>query len=359
MTSNMALRDSRDSNTLSERLFDSNSDVRLLHWWVSDGEIEALNVLKQALRDSQLTCDDTPVSGGDNMLSDLNTMVSAGNFPTAAVMTGHSTQYWAQQGVLGDLTELSNTNHWDALVPEAIQPFCKYKGRWIGVPVSLHSINWLWINSTVSDRIGLHTPLVEIEDLFAALELAKRSGVVPLAIGGDAWLMATLFDTVVLSTNGADFYNQAFMEFDEAVLKSTEMIDAFRTLRRLAGYTDVSNHKKRRWSDATRMVIEGEALMEVSGDWARAEYRAAGKVFDTDYACIRFPGTEDKVLFNADIFVVFDVPQERREAQLILAETMMDSAFQKSFNDAKGSAPVSGCDCNRIGSMERDGSERR
>ena len=334
-----ALRQRGPGSELSQTRARAASEVSLIHWWVSGGEAAALDVLKRKLFEAEVGFYDTPIAGGAKLKADLKAMVSGGDIPTAAVMSGYETWYWARQGVLGDLSALAAAEDWSNAVPPALQKFCKYNGKWIGVPVALHSINWLWINTAAAEKIGLEMPPASMDALFVALDLAKSAGLVPMAIGGQPWLMATLFDSVVLGTNGPDFYKSAFVELDEAALKSSEMTRAFQNLSRLASYATASSSAVH-WNDATDMVITGRALLEVSGDWAKAEYRAAQKKLGIDYLCVRFPGTEDDILFNADIIAMFDVEPYRQPAQAKLAKAIMDPTFQVSFNDAKGAAPA-------------------
>ncbi|MGO8557851.1 hypothetical protein ACC724_40010, partial [Rhizobium ruizarguesonis] len=52
------------------------------------------------------------------------------------------------------------------------------------------------------------------------------------------------------------------------------------------------NFSCRDWNLATAMVIKGDALLQVMGDWAKGEFFAAKKTPDTDFLCYRFPGTD-------------------------------------------------------------------
>ena len=49
------------------------------------------------------------------------------------------------------------------------------------------------------------------------------------------------------------------------------------------------------------MVINGEALVQVMGDWAKGEFRAANKEAGKDFICYRFPGTDGAVIYNTDM----------------------------------------------------------
>src|SRR6202011_5228937 len=123
---------------------------------------------------------------------------------------------------------------------------------------------------------------------------------------------------VVMSTGGADFYKKAFVDLDPAALKSDTMKKAFDNLAKLKAYTD-PNFAGRDWNLATAMVIKGDALVQVMGDWAKGEFKAANKTAGTDFLCYRFPGTDGSVVYNSDMFGMFDVPADRKEAQIALA----------------------------------------
>jgi glucose/mannose transport system substrate-binding protein len=316
-----------------------NATVDLVHWWASRGETAAFDVLRGALLHKGITCDDTPVSGGAAMLAHLEARLAVGQCPMATVQSGFGARQWGDRGILGDLTAPAKAGDWDKVVPAALHHFCRYNGRWIGVPSAIHSVNWLWINRKAADRIGLTHPPASLEELFDALDRAQAAGLVPLAIGRQAWLVATILDSLVVAANGYGFYRSAFADLDTGALNSSGMVDAFRALARLGGYVHTAP-ALRDWTDATRLVANGEALLEVSGDWVRAELQARQARPAADYDCVRFPGTEDGVIFNADIIVMLDVEPHRRAAQCALALTVMDPAVQAAFCNAKGAAPA-------------------
>ena len=81
----------------------------------------------------------------------------------------------------------------------------------------------------------------------------------------------------------------------------------------------------RDWNLATAMVIKGDALVQVMGDWAKGEFKAANKEAGKDFLCYRFPGTDGSVIYNTDMFAMFDVSADRKAAQLALADATMSS----------------------------------
>src|SRR3546814_11595820 len=88
------------------------------------------------------------------------------------------------------------------------------------------------------------------------------------------------------------------------------------------------------------MVIKGEAGMQIMGDWAKGEFINAGKKPGTDFLCFRFPGTQGSVTFNSDQFVMFEVGEDRRAAQIELANAIMAPSFPSAFTVVKGSVPA-------------------
>ncbi|ARO31887.1 sugar ABC transporter substrate-binding protein [Rhizobium sp. NXC14] len=315
-------------------------EVQMLHWWTSGGEAAALNVLKEDLSKEGFAWKDVPVAGGggDAAMTALKAMVAAGTYPTASQMLGYTVLDYAQAGVMGDLTETAKKEGWDKSVPAALQKFSVYDGKWVAAPVNVHSVNWLWINKAVMDKIGGSQPKT-FDDLIALLDKAKTAGVIPLALGGQNWQEATMFDSIVLSTGGPEFYKKAFNDLDEESLKSDTMKKSFDNLAKIVKYVD-PNFSGRDWNLATAMVIKGDALVQVMGDWAKGEFVAAKKTPDKDFLCYRFPGTEGSVIYNSDMFGMFNVPEDRKAAQVALATATLSKSFQSAFNVVKGSVPA-------------------
>ncbi|MBS3979523.1 MAG: carbohydrate ABC transporter substrate-binding protein, partial [Rhodobacteraceae bacterium] len=268
----------------------------------------------------------------------LRARVTAGDPPTAVQMLGFDILDWAAEGALGDLTEVATAEGWDAVVPAALQGFSKADGKWIAAPVNVHSTNWVWINKAALDATGLGEPATW-EDLVAVLEAMKANGITPLGHGGQAWQDATIFDGIVLGM-GTDFYKAAFIDLDPAALGGEQMAEAFNRLITLSTYVD-ANFSGRDWNLASAMVINGEAGMQMMGDWAKGEFLKAGKVPGTDFVCIRFPGTQGAVTFNSDQFAMFNVESDgAKAAQAAMASAIMNPTFQSAFNVVKGSAPA-------------------
>ncbi len=318
----------------------AQESVEVLHWWTSGGEAAALNVLKENLQKEGISWQDMPVAGGSGVqaMTALRARVTSGDPPTAVQMLGFDIKDWAEMGVVGNLNDLAAEQGWDKVIPAALQEFSKYEGDWIAAPVNVHSTNWLWLNKAAFDKAGGAEPK-NMDELFALLDKFKEQGITPLAHGGQPWQDGTLWESVVLSVGGMDFYKKAVIEADPESLSSDTMRQVFDDMTKLRGYFD-PNFSGRDWNLSTALVIEGQAGAQQMGDWSKGEWLRADKKPGTDFVCMRFPGTQGSVLFNSDQFVMFDVGDEKRDAQLKMAAAVEDPAFQIAFNTVKGSVPA-------------------
>lgn len=319
----------------------AEESVEVLHWWTAGGEAAALNVLKENLAKEGVAWKDMPVAGGSGVqaMTALRARVTAGDAPTAVQMLGFDIRDWAEMGVLANLDELAGSQGWDGVVPPALQEFSKYDGHWIAAPVNVHSTNWLWINKAAFDKAGGKSP-ENMDELFAMLDSFKEQGIIPLAHGGQPWQDGTLWEAVVLSVGGIDFYKKAVLEADAEALGGDTMRQVFDDMSKLRTYFDDS-FSGRDWNLSSALVIEGKAGAQEMGDWAKGEFLRAGKVPGVDFVCIRFPGTQGDVLFNSDQFVMFEQGDaEKKDAQIKMASAVMDPGFQIAFNTVKGSVPA-------------------
>lgn len=317
------------------------AEVEVLHYLTSAGEAAAINVLKDHLGESGHTWKDFAVAGGggEGAMTVLKSRAVSGNPPAAAQIKGLDIQEWGELGFLTDLDDVATAGKWDDLLPPVVSKVMKYEGKYVAVPVNVHRVNWLWANPEAFRKAGVSIPTTW-EQMLEVAPALKEAGYTPLAHGGQAWQDATLFEAVALGMGGAEFYNKAFVEHDQDTLQSEQMVEVLAMFKKMRGLMD-ANYSGRDWNVATSMVINGEAAMQIMGDWAKGEFTAAGKNPGVDYVCLPAPDTSGAFTFNIDSFAMFELSnEESAQAQSKLASLVMEPSFQETFNLNKGSIPA-------------------
>jgi glucose/mannose transport system substrate-binding protein len=319
----------------------AQKSVEVLHFWTSGGEAAALNVLKTKLDQQGIKWNDMPVSGGggEQAMTTLRTRVTSGNPPAAALLMGYDLTDWAKQGVLADMNTLAKQENWDQTIPQAVQRFTKYEGKWIAAPLAIHSINWVWANKQILEKAGVVGEPKNWDEFIAAAEKVQKAGFIAIAHGGQPWQEATVFDSVVLATGGADFYRKALIELDEKALGSPTMEKVFQRMGQFKKLID-KDFSGRDWNVAAGMVISGKAGFQIMGDWAKGEFTNAKKEPGKDYLCFPVPGTQGTVSFLSNQFAMFKVTGDKVASQTAMAKASYDAKVQSEFNVLKGAIPA-------------------
>ncbi|MCD6006839.1 ABC transporter substrate-binding protein [Halomonas sp. IOP_31] len=318
------------------------AEIEVLHWWTSGGEAKAANMLKEKLEAKGHTWKDFAVAGGggDSAMTVLKSRAISGNPPAVAQIKGPLIQEWGEMGFLGNIDPIAQQENWDSFLPAQLAADNKVDGKYAAVPVNIHRVNWLWANPEVLAKAGIDGLPSTWDEFFAAAKKIREAGFIPLAHGGQPWQDATVFEVVMMGIGGADFYRKAFVELDPEALTSDTMIESLKTFKKLRGTMD-PNIAGRDWNQATSMVINGEAAMQIMGDWAKGEFTAAGLTAGEDYLCEAAPMTEHMFSYNVDSFAMFKVDSEgKKQAQQDLASLILSKDFQTTFNKTKGSIPV-------------------
>ncbi|HBU96905.1 ABC transporter substrate-binding protein [Thalassospira lucentensis] len=315
--------------------------AEVLHWWTSGGEAKAVAALKEDFEAKGGKWVDSPVAGGagDAAMTVLRSRVLSGDAPAAVQLKGPAIQEWAEEGALADLNDVAAAENWDDVIPAAIQDVMKYEGDYVAVPVNIHRVDWIWANPTLLAKVGADTVPTTWDEFNALADKLQAAGITPVAHGGQPWQDATIFETVVLGLGGPEFYQEALVDLDDDALNSDTMKAVFDQMRKIRGYVD-ADFPGRDWNLATAMVMNGDAAMQIMGDWAKGEFLAAGKVPGKDFLCAPTP-SENGYLFNTDSFAMFNVSGDDKIAgQKLLAELIVGEKFQETFNLLKGSIPA-------------------
>lgn len=317
----------------------AETKAEVLHWWTSGGESAAAHVLAEQYEKAGGVWVDTAIAGGEAARSAGINRIVGGHPPTAMQFnTGKQFDDLVASGDITPLDSVAAEGAWKQHIPAAFAEAITRDGHVYAVPINIHGQNWVWYNSALFAKNGI-TPPRTWDDVLATLDKLKAAGVVPLALGGQSWQEAILFNAVLLGAGGRDLYDAVYVRKDQAAMRSAGMRAVMDMFGKLRAYVDPGS-PGRNWNDATAMVITGKAGMQVMGDWAKGEVIAAHLTPGKEVGCV-LPGQAPEFLMGGDVFVFpKSSDPEQTKAQLLMAKVMIDPVTQVRFNAVKGSIPI-------------------
>ncbi|WP_087024232.1 ABC transporter substrate-binding protein [Thaumasiovibrio subtropicus] len=319
---------------------DAQDSVELLHWWTSKGEAAALEVMLEAFADSPIKLISDPVIGGGGAAakSILQARAIAGNLPHMAQMEGPAIQAWAKLGFLHDIDDQALNREWDSQLFPLVREIHQYQGHYVAAPVTIHRLNWMWVNTQVLARYNLPVPR-DWPTLIDVLRRLQAKGLDPIAIGDDQWQVVQIFENIAFGVGGSEYYHKAFIELDPEALNSDETkqtLARFREISRIAQATLSPS----RWEEATERLYQGEHAFQFTGDWALGELLALNNGYPEHIECVPFPTTERGFIYNMDSFTFFNTLSTSAKAVDTASSVLADTDFLYNFNKVKGSIPA-------------------
>ncbi len=320
------------------------AELEVTHWWTSGGEAAAVKVFADAFNAGGDTWKDGAIAGSGSTARPIIISRILGGEPMAATQLNHGRQAeeLVEEGLMLDLTELAEKEGWKELVrPAKLLESCTLDGRIYCVPVNIHSWQWMWISLEAYEKAGIDAP-ADWNDFVASAPALREAGIIPLAVGNQAWQLNGMFSNILLGVSGIDTWRKALIERDEEVLRGEDTAavwEAFGAARSL----QQENNAVQNWNDATSQVINAQAGAQIMGDWAQGEFSVAGYTAGDQYDCLPGLGIAPVLDTGGDAFYFPKIDDaETTAAQMRMASMMMSKEVQVAFNLAKGSLPVRG-----------------
>ncbi|CDN48181.1 ABC transporter substrate-binding protein [Neorhizobium galegae] len=319
------------------------TDLEVTHWWTSGGEAAAVAELAKAFNATGNKWVDGAIAGSGGTARPIMISRITGGDPMAATQFNHGRQAeeLVQAGLMRDFTDLAKKEGWDKIVrPAGLLKSCTFEGKIYCVPLNIHSWQWLWLSNDAFKKAGVAVPK-NWDEYVAAAPALEKAGIVPLAVGGQAWQSTGLFSVLTVAIGGKEIYQKVYGDKDAKVAAGPEMAKVFKAAddaRKMSKGTNVQD-----WNQATNMVITGKAGGQIMGDWAQGEFQLAGKKAGVDYTCLPGLGVNEVISTAGDAFY-FPVLKDaaKTKAQEALASSLLDAKTQVAFNLKKGSLPVRG-----------------
>ncbi|MDW4496437.1 ABC transporter substrate-binding protein [Sulfitobacter sp. D35] len=320
------------------------TDLEVTHWWTSGGEAAAVAEFAKAFNDkTDHKWVDGAIAGGGGTARPVMVSRIIGGDPMGAFQFNHGRQAeeLIEAGVLRDLTELAEKEGWkDIIYPPSLLESCTVDGKIYCVPVNIHSWQWLWLSNKAFEDAGVDVP-TNWDEYVAAAPALREAGKTPLALGGQPWQSAGLFNVLMVALAGPDVLVKVYGDNDAELAGGEEIGRVFAAAADAREMAQGSNVQD--WNQATNMVITDTAGGQVMGDWAQGEFQVAGEVAGSDYTCLPGLGVKELIDTAGDAFYfpLVDDP-EVAAAQEALASAMVAPDTQVAFNLKKGSLPIRG-----------------
>lgn len=319
------------------------ADIEVTHWWTSGGEAAAVAEFAKAFNATGNNWVDGAIAGGGGTARPVIISRIIGGEPMGATMLNHGRQAeeLVEAGLMLDLTEIAEKEGWrDIVHPVSLLDSCTVDGKVYCVPVNIHSWQWLWLSHKAYKDAGVAVPK-NWDEFVAAAPALEKAGIVPLAMGQQAWQTSGAFGVLTVGLGGQDLWTKINVDKDAAAAAGPEMARVFKAYGNARAFSKGSTVSD--WNQATNMVITGKAGGQIMGDWAQGEFQVAGQVAGVDYTCLPGLGIQEIISTGGDAFYFPKTDDAAKtKAQMEMASMMLTKEVQVAFNLKKGSLPVRG-----------------
>ncbi|HVZ99605.1 MAG TPA: ABC transporter substrate-binding protein [Caulobacterales bacterium] len=316
------------------------SHAEVMHFWNSGSERSALNEIRQAFERRGGAWIDTSEPDNGALRRALVERISTNTMPAAVLWQSNlELRDMAELGVFGNLDEVADREHWDALLPPAIRSRVRIDGHYYMAPTNVHAINWVFYNRNVLQRIGVDEPRTWPE-MIAAMHRARAAGIRPVALGDGEWEVQIMFTTILAGALGREDYRRLISEQNPSVMDKPSALEAFKVLAEIRGMTR-RGERYPGWDAAAHGLAHGEAAFNFMGDWAKAEMIRSGGVVGDSLGCMLTPGVQNAIMLTVDGFAFpATTDPEHIAARNMLASVMLNREVQMRFAAAKGTLPA-------------------
>lgn len=317
--------------------------VEIFSWWTGAGEeaglLAILDLFKEQNPDIEVVNAAVAGGAGTNAKAVLASRMQADDPPGTFQVHGGSelNDGWVAAGKMEPLNDLFESEGWMDKFPQDLIDLVSKDGDIYSVPVNIHRGNVIFYNKKVFEENGLEPPKT-FDEFFAAADKLQAAGVTPLALGDkEPWTATQILENVALGVLGPEKYNQLWT--GELSFDSEEFRQAAEIFKKMLTYIN-EDHAARNWQDAAQLVADGEAGMNIMGDWAKGYFTTDLKLkANEDFGWIETPETDGEFMVITD---TFGLPKnvENPDAVKEFLAFLGSVEAQDTFNPLKGSIPA-------------------
>jgi glucose/mannose transport system substrate-binding protein len=314
-----------------------SKEVEVIHWLTTGSESKAIQHVADAVNALGTKWVEIVPPDGFAGANALFTSRLSGGDPVGAMFAsiGKDAITLGAQGVLRDVRPFVEKENLIATVPKfAIDVATGPNGEIYGVPLTFETVNFIWYSIPALKKAGVEAPK-SWQQLIDDAPKYKDAGIIPFAVGVQAWQIGILHFSVMASTLGAEDYLKLYKDKDATVAVSDGVIESFRIMRALSELAD-EGATNRSWNDTLGLVADGKAGVFMMGSWAGGELDSMKKVYGTDWGCAIAGG--DTWVVGSTGFMMPKLADEAGQDDFIRA--LLDPKVQTAFAIDKGSIPA-------------------
>ncbi|APH03444.1 ABC transporter substrate-binding protein [Bacillus weihaiensis] len=322
---------------------DKTAALDIFSWWTGAGEEDGLKALIALFEEKhpEIPIENAAVAGGagTNAKAVLASRMQGDDPPATFQVHGGAelNEGWVAAGKMETLNDFYEAEGLLDKFPQDLIDMVSKDGNIYSVPVNIHRGNVLWYNKKVFEENGVEAPTT-FDEFFEVADVLKEKGITPLALGDkEPWTASHLYETVLLGVLGAEDYGKLWT--GEVAFDDPKVVEAAETFKKMLSYIN-DDHSSRNWQDATQLVANGEAAMNIMGDWAKGYLVNDLKLkVNEDFGYIATPGTDGQFMVITDTFGLpkgVDNPEGVKQFLSVLASV----EGQDAFNPLKGSIPA-------------------
>lgn len=309
-----------------------NDDIA--HNWTTDAEAAAMQVFVDTFESLGGNWKEVTAGSREDSVLAAKTRVLGGNPPAAVQqLIGGETADWDNNGLSANIDDLVKTQNWAGKLSPSMMKQIKTGPHYSSVPAFLEVVNFLYSNTDVLKSAGVDEVPSTWQAFLDSLDKIKNSGKIPLALGGDSWQLAILYDHVALSVLNGEEYGKV-IDGDMATLNSNKMLQVFKRLAFLRdNYLDVGQ-ANRSFPDTLSLVVSGKAGYNFMGGWGAGFFKDKQP---NQWACTITPwARESLTLIEGFLFV----KGGDKATQALLAKAVLNKNAQQQASALKGNIPV-------------------
>jgi glucose/mannose transport system substrate-binding protein len=315
-----------------------DNTVEVFTWWADGGEKAGLDALVEVFN-SQCPAqafENGAVAGGAgaNAKQVLASRLQTGSPPdTFQAHAGAELVDYITAGQLEDLSARYEEWGLRQALPAGLIDNLTYEDKIYSVPANIHRANVVWTNKQVLAEVGVTQTPTTMAEFIEALDALRAGGVAaPLAVGTD-WTQLMLLEAVLVTDLGPQKFTGLWDGSTD--WRGADVTRAIADYDRLLGYSN-GDRDALDWTDAERLLMNGQAGFQLMGDWEAADLDAKGF---RDYGYFTFPGNGETFQWLADSFTLPRGAPNPDGAECWL-KTVGSSDGQREFNTKKGSIPA-------------------